>query len=141
MSKQKKCVYSTTTKILELYSLLQNNKKKFQNEKVVRVQGFFLLIWCWWIIGKRSLNWLYSVIQQNLITQRRIVIHWGSSAISIREQSSSNGGLTSIAQSFSPNGRLPVYSRTSLILYPALERHLNQMRWKAASLQMVLSKW
>ena len=100
----------------------------------------FLLIWCWWIIGKRSLNWLYSVIQQNLITQRRIVIHWGSSAISIREQSSSNGGLTSIAQSFSPNGRLPVYSRTSLILYLALERHLNQMRWKAASLQMVLSK-
>ena len=100
----------------------------------------FLLIWCWWIIGKRSLNWLYLVIQQNLIVHRRIVIHSGSSAISIREQSSSNGGLTSIAQSFSPNGRLPVYSRTSLILSLALERHLNQMRWEAASLQMVLSK-
>ena len=92
----------------------------------------FLLIWCWWIIGKRSLNWLYLVIQQNLIVHRRIVIHSGSSAISIREQSSSNGGLTSIAQSFSPNGRLPVYSRTSLILSLALlERHLNQMRWEA----------
>ena len=30
---KKKCVYSTTTKIIELYSLLQNNKKKFQKQK------------------------------------------------------------------------------------------------------------
>ena len=47
-----------------------------------------------------------------------MVIHFGSSAISIREQSSSNGGLTSIAQSFSPNGP------------PSLQHKFHSVHWR-----------